>query len=204
LAVQNWGKCYYSVDHEGESVVLNVDCESYLRVPSLEDDSVLMSHTCEQLIKNKNVTKIRLSQKRDYEYSIEETSTLKEVALYFNELSKKPELFALETYEGKAHLPSVSKWVMELKNLLIVQLKSDPIGAFIHLIHLKRNVDIALERTLNKNEEDEIHRIKIFVDNVHKKLEQMRMILLVKNDLPGYSEGDRTIYSCQLFTERSC
>ncbi len=194
MAVQNWGKCYYSVDHEGESVVLNVDCESYLRVPSLEDDSVLMSHTCDQLIKNKNVTRIRFSQKRDYEYSLEETAILKEIALYFNELSKKPELFTLETYQGNAHLPSISRWVLDLKNLLIVQLKSDPISAYIHLTRLKRDVEIALERSLTKDEQNEINRVKVLVDSILDKLEKTRMITLVKNELSGYTEGDRTIY----------
>ena len=93
-----FGTCMYSIEREGQSVVLDVDATSYLRIPSLEDDSVLMSHIIEQLIKNKNVTRIRFSQKRDYEYDEEQINILKEVAFFFNDLSRKSELFSIQSY----------------------------------------------------------------------------------------------------------
>lgn len=190
----SFGKCYYSVDKEGESLVLNVDCDAYLKVPSLEDDPVLMSHTCDQLIKNKNVSKIRFSQRRDYEYGYEETKILKEVALYFNELNRKPELFSIQTYEGNAHLASVKKWVLEIKNIILVELKSDPVGAFIHLKHLMRDLKIAYQRSLNKDEGNEIQRVLLFIESLISELSQLKLFRLLKDELAGHKEGDREIY----------
>jgi len=194
LTKSKFGTCYYSVDNEGESVVLNVDCEGYLKVPSIEDDSILMAHTCDQLIKNKNVSKLRYSQKRDYEYSFEETQILKEIAFIYNSLSKKPELFSLQTYEGKAHLASVNRWIIEIKNIIIVELKSDPVGAYVHLKYLHRDVKIAVDRSLTKDEQDEIQRVLIFIESLMDKLGKTKLIKIVKDDLLGYKRGDRSIY----------
>ncbi len=190
----SFGKCYYSVDKEGESVVLSVDCDSYLKVPSLEDDPVLMSHTCDQLIKNKNVSKIRFSQKRDYEYGYEETKLLKEIAFFYNDLSRKPELFAIQSYEGRSHLASVSRWLIEIKNVVIVQLKSDPIGAFVHLKHMHRDMKIANDKALTLDERNEIERVMLFVESLISQLEQLQLIKIVKDGLAGHEPGDRSIY----------
>jgi archaeal flagellar protein FlaI len=194
MVESGFGNCFYSVDREGQSVVLNVDCNSYLKIPSLEEDSILMSHVSDQLIKNKNVTKIRFSQKRDYEYSSEETEILKEVAFFYNDLSRKPDLFSLKSYEGRAHLASVQRWLIEIKNIVIVQLKSDPLGTFVHLKHLHRQMKIAYERSLTKDEEEELNKIMSFVGNLITEMQELKIINLTKEYLPGHKEGDRAIY----------
>ena len=189
-----FGTCMYSIEREGQSVVLDVDATSYLRIPSLEDDSVLMSHIIEQLIKNKNVTRIRFSQKRDYEYDEEQIGMLKEVAFFFNDLSRKPELFSIQIYEGRANLASVNRWLLEIKNIIIVQLKSDPISAYTHLKHLSREIKIAFQRSLTKDEGDEIEKILSFIDSLIEQMSQLKIIKLVKEFIPGHQEGDRSIY----------
>ena len=189
-----FGTCMYSIEREGQSVVLDVDATAYLKVPSLEEDQVLMSHVVEQLIKKKNVTKIRFSQKRDYEYDEEQTSILKEVAFFFNEVSRKPELFSIQTYEGRAHLASINRWLLELKNIVIVQLKSDSISAYTHLKHLSREIKIAYQRALTKDEEEEIEKLLSFTEELIEQMSNLKIIKLVKEDLPGHKEGERAIY----------
>ncbi len=194
MVKSGFGNCFYSVDREGQAVVLNVDCNSYLRIPSLEEDSVLMSHISDQLIKNKNVTRIRFSQKRDYEYGYEETEILKEVAFFYNDLSRKPSLFSLQSYEGRAHLASVQRWLIEIKNIVIVQLKSDPLSAFVHLKHLHRQMKIAFERSLTKDEEEELEKVMNFVNTLITEMQELKIIKLAKDYLPGHKEGDRSVY----------
>ncbi len=188
------GNCFYSVDSEGEEQVLSVDCSEYLRVPSLEDDPVLMSHTCDQLIKNKNVTKIRFSQRRDYEYGFAETKILKEIGELYNELSKKPELFSLSAYAKKTSLPSISRWIVEIKKIIISELKADPVKAHFELKHIFREIKIAYERALTKDEQEDISRLQVFVESLLNKLASTKLFVLLKKELKNYTYGDRSIY----------
>ena len=60
---ENWK---YEVIREGEDIIIKVDCEKFLRAPSLEDDNVYMSHIIDTLLEVPNATKIVLYQKRNY------------------------------------------------------------------------------------------------------------------------------------------
>ena len=81
------------VIREGEETILTIDCEEYTRIPSIEDDPITMSKTCELLIEVKGVTKIVFTQKRNYEYDYGQTLLLAEVAKLYNQLTKRKDLF---------------------------------------------------------------------------------------------------------------
>ena len=75
LVDQNKQPFTYDVLREGEDVTLRIDCEAYLRSPSLEDDPVLMAKAIDILMEAGTVTKIVFTQKRDYEYDFNQTTT---------------------------------------------------------------------------------------------------------------------------------
>ena len=82
----------YDVAREGEDVVLIIDCEEYSKLPSIEDDPVTMSKTCDLLLEVKNTTKIVFTQKRNYEYDYDQVQLLREIASLYNQLIKKVRL----------------------------------------------------------------------------------------------------------------
>ena len=56
----------YELIREGDERVLKIACEAYNKVPSLEDDPIIMSKVIDILVKVKDATKIVFTQKRDY------------------------------------------------------------------------------------------------------------------------------------------
>ncbi|MCH8329088.1 MAG: hypothetical protein IIB81_01700 [Nanoarchaeota archaeon] len=79
----------YDVIREGDDVILSVNLEDYPRVPSLEDEPVVMSKACDMLIEVKDATKIVYIQKRNYEYDYEQTLMLSEIAKIQNNFVKQ-------------------------------------------------------------------------------------------------------------------
>ena len=70
----------YDIVREGEDTILMVDLEEYHKVPSLEDDPVVMSKTCDLIIEAGKITKIVFTQKRNYEYDYSQTLIIREIA----------------------------------------------------------------------------------------------------------------------------
>ena len=56
----------YDILREGEEIILKIDCDTYIRLPSIEDDPLVMAKVVEIIAQTGNVTKIVLSQKRKY------------------------------------------------------------------------------------------------------------------------------------------
>ena len=79
----------YDVIREGDDVILSVNLEDYQRVPSIEDDSVVMSKMCDMMMGVKDTTKIVLIQKRNYEYDYTQTELLREIAQLYRKLIKR-------------------------------------------------------------------------------------------------------------------
>ena len=95
----------YDLIKQGEETILRIDCESLSYVPSLEDNTVVMSKTIEILMEAGVVTKIVFVQKRDYEYDFYQTQLIKEIAKLYNDLAKRQDLF--EYYSVG---PECTKW----------------------------------------------------------------------------------------------
>ena len=53
----------YDVIREGDDVIISVNLEKYPKIPSVEDDSIVMTKTCTMLIEVKDATKIVFLQK---------------------------------------------------------------------------------------------------------------------------------------------
>ena len=83
----------YEIMREGEDTVMRINYENAPMVPSLEDSPTCMSKTMDNLIEARNVTKIVFVQKRDYEYGLEETGILLEIAMLYQRLSREKDYF---------------------------------------------------------------------------------------------------------------
>src|SRR3989344_2613206 len=70
----------YDVAKEGEDIILRIGMEGYPGIPSLEDDGKVMARTVDILREAGNVTRIVYTQRRDYEYPLEQAQMLVEIA----------------------------------------------------------------------------------------------------------------------------
>src|SRR3989344_8803734 len=186
----------YELVREGDERVLKIACEAYNKIPSLEDDPIIMSKVIDILVKVKEATKIVFTQKRDYEYGLNQTLLLIEIAKLFQQLYRERDKLSL--FEAGKD-PRFREWYMEkqniINNILYFELKQDPVGAFVKIKRLIRDERIGKE-TLQNNE------LKIFQEKyinilayLKNAIEKAKLIEILKPELEGYDETTRELYN---------
>ena len=185
----------YELVREGEEVILMIDCEDYFKLPSIEDDPLTMSKTCDLLNEVSNATKIIFSQKRNYEYEFSQITLLQEIARLYAKLTKQKEIFS---YNALIFDPQCNKcaggWYAELRHIISDMLRSDPIGSYVELKRMIRRERIKEEATVDercvKCENKFISKLEYLLG----LLEKTKLIALAKPHISGYKLGDREVY----------
>ena len=95
----------YELVRDGEERILRIDADKYHKVPSLEDDPIVMNNTINMLIKEKEATKIIYIQKREYEYDLNQTLLLVEIAQVFGVTKQRVHQIWLDASRGQRILP---------------------------------------------------------------------------------------------------
>ncbi len=180
----------FQVVRQGDESILEGNFEGYPKLPSLEDDDAVMAMTVEELLRNPTVTKIVFAQKHDYEYDRAQTALLKEVALLYGQLAKAKDLYSLEALSAKGLKDAYS----EVHRLLLIELKSDPIGCYVELHRLVRKIRIALDRALSNQEAAPLKAYLALLSPPLEKLEGTGLIQAVKDRVAGIEVGDRALY----------
>ena len=120
----------YEIVREGEDTILTIDCEAYFKIPSIEDDPLVMSKTCDLLNEVSSVTKIVFSQKRNYEYDFNQVVLLQGIAKLYAQLTKQKDIFSYNALISDPQCTKcVGSWYAELRHIISDTLRSDPIGA---------------------------------------------------------------------------
>jgi type IV secretory pathway ATPase VirB11/archaellum biosynthesis ATPase len=184
----------YDIIREGEEVVLRIDCEKLGYTPSIEDNPVVMAKTVDLLMESGTVTKIVFVQKRDYEYDYQQTQMLSELAMFYNQLVKRKEIFSYYALG-----PECMQWFhpryAQLQMKFFRMLKEDPLGAYVSLIREIRDQSIEMEKTLDARLANCYKKYIELLNSFIANLDRLRIIAVSKPYLPGYRQGDRSIYS---------
>ncbi len=185
----------YDVIREGEETILMVDLEEYSRVPSLEDDPICMSKTCDLLIEVGEATKIVFVQKRNYEYDYHQTSLLQEIAGLYQRLTKRKDFFSYTAMlTDKRCSRYTNAWYAAVQNIISNLLRSDPLGAYVELKRIAREERIKVQKSLDENlilcGEKYIKTLTTLIN----LLEKTRLVAISKPHLAGYAVGNREIY----------
>jgi len=185
----------YEIVREGEDTILKIDAEEVSFVPSLEDNDIVMSRTCDMLIENSGVTKIIYSQKRDYEYDYEQTKMMAEIAKLYNQLAKQKRMLSYPEGMGNFSQPVAIKY-NELKSILFGLMKKDPIGCYVEVKRLlrKEKIDATKEALANKIPPKVQERYIHILSYLTKMFENTVLMKAVKPWIAGYVLGDRSIY----------
>ncbi|MBS3176105.1 type II/IV secretion system ATPase subunit [Candidatus Woesearchaeota archaeon] len=181
----------YEIIREGEDVILRIDYEGYVIVPSIEDNAIVMARTLDVLTEVGHVTRIVFVQKRDYEYEGMQVELLLEIAEVYKRIIKMDWSYAMLATKTS---PALANMVYAtLQNIVYNLLKSDPIGAYVELVRLERRLELHMEKE-KRPVQKQIEDLLDVLDQILKMLEGVQLIQLVKEDIPGYHLGNREIY----------
>ncbi len=185
----------YDILREGEEVILMIDLEQYPHIPSLEDDPVCMSRTCDILAEAGNVTKIIYTQKRNYEYDYNQTLIIQEIAGLYTQLTKKKGLIS---YSGFLEDPKCGRWSGEwytkAQNIIANSFKRDPIGTYVELKRIVREERIKLDSSIDESYIKCSNKYIVLLQYLMSLMEKTRLVVIAMPSLSGYKVGDREVY----------
>ena len=185
----------YDVVREGDDVIISVNLEDYHRIPSLEDDGVIMSKICDMLIEVKDATKVLFIQRRNYEYDYNQTSMLREIARLYAQLTKRKDAFSYAALLSDTKcLRWIDTWYSTIQTLLSNLLRSDPIGAYVELTRIARDERINMEKSVDDDFLKCSEKYLKILDYLIKILGGTKLISTAKPYLAGHKVGDREIY----------
>ena len=186
----------YEIIREGDDIILRINYEGYAIVPSIEDSAAVMTRTIDILLEVGRVTKIVFSQRRDYEYEMDQAELLLEIADAYKKMIKMNLSFAsLASQTSPAFAQSI---YTTLQNILYNLLKSDPLGAYVELMRLERRMELRMEKE-TRQEQKVIENFMSILDKLLQLFESTQLIQHCKTLVSGYHLGDRSIYRT-LFT----
>ncbi len=174
-----------------EGGVLRMNCLGSIYGSSLEDSDVIMSKVMDVLVAEKKITGIILAESREYEYDFPQTKLLLEIANALTEIMREKKIISVKNFgrAGAGCENLFSAWYSWASDLATVQLRSDPVGAYVNLTRELRHAKI---KAASHN------CYAFYVANVLEPLrtilENCSLIQTAKPYLDGYHIGDRSIY----------
>lgn len=190
----------YEVVKEGEDTILMFDMEACSYAPSIEDVPVCMAKVIEALAETGIVTKIVLTQKRDYEYDYYQTQLLHEISKVYNIFTKQKDVFGYQALGADAGVVRYYNAIFaEIQRIIFNTLKSDPLGAYVELHRMDRRERTRIEHAVDPRLLPYEKKVLSILNYAIKELEKTKLITIAKPYLPGYNIGDREVYR-RIFT----
>lgn len=181
----------YEVIREGEDILLRINCETLSYFPSIEEEPRAMAMVIETIAEAGTVTKIILTQKRDYEYDYEQTELLVEIAKVYKRIAKQ-KITGLINPLCQKHIGI--KYI-QLQNIIFNEIKTDPISAYEDLKRISYKESRALKKTeLNSTAKKCLSEYLNAVQEIIYLLEQTKLIKQTKDQLSKHKKGNREIY----------
>ncbi len=183
----------FELVQEGAEEVMKINAIKWPYSPSVEDNSAVMGFVVDKLLSAPHVSRLIFKQRRNYTYDYKQTQMLVEVALLYDHFVRQKKVFGPSALGGLD--PRFLQMRSNAVNYLIFNLmKTDPIGAYVELKRLIRE-----EKILSKNDVDvrTSESRQVYLNTllyIYTLLGRTKLIDSVKDELDGYSIGDRSIY----------
>ncbi len=180
---------------EGEDEILKINYEAVSYIPSIEENHLVMLDAIEKLAENPSISRLIFSQRRNYNYSYEETQLLIEIANIYNYFVRSKKATSLQNFG----LPSDSPQVLgqrfdPLRYIFFSLLKSDPLGAYVELKRLIRKNNIILKSYTDINQKKSLQVYLDLLNQIFEQFDKTQLINLAREFLPGYTFGNREVY----------
>ena len=189
------GTCGYELVKEGQEDVMRINCLKCSYTPYVADSPVCMMRTIDKLVEAPSVGRIIFAQKRNYEYSYEQTQMLVEIANLYNHLVKQKRALSLSAMgtgvECTRCFPSRHA---DVQYIIFNLLRSDPLGAYVELKRLIREAKIRLKKW------DDVKCVEceqVYTDLLSYLFDlfgKTKLISIAKPYLSGYVLGERSLY----------
>ena len=183
-----------SIVKEGQEDVMKINAEAWSFAPSIEDVALCMAATIDKLVESPSVARIVFSQRKQYSYDYMQTQMLIEIANLYKMLVRQRRLVTLSdlpvTAESAVYLPS---WRARMQEIVLQLLRQDPIGAYVELKRIVREEKINNARMPAGVAESHSAYIDT-LNQVITLLEATKLMASVKDEIAGYSIGDRSLY----------
>jgi type IV secretory pathway ATPase VirB11/archaellum biosynthesis ATPase len=182
----------YEIKREGAEDVLYINYLKFPFSPSIADSPEVMEKVVDLLSENPNVSRIVLSQQKNYNYDFEETSYLLEVASIYVSLLKQEKILTREKL-----ILNQEKFFSARYNQLfsfLYLLKRDPVFAFFELKKYLIEAKVFLEKISISEKRDQINYISL-LEKVFELLGSTRLFKKLAIYLNDYKKGNREIYS---------
>lgn len=187
------GECFsFETYKEGEDLILRVDAEECPFFPSIEDSAMCMSAIIDKLVEVSGITRVVISQKRDYEYDYGQVRMLAEIGKLRNQLIKQQVIFSLSTLFGMFPGRGGERRSYELRNIIYNKLRNDPVEAYVELRRMYRQEKLEAERSQGR--EPSLARYISILESLLSALEKTELMAKAKPHLQERKEGDRSIY----------
>lgn len=173
--------------------ILKMNCLGSIFGFTLEDSDIIMARVIEKLVEEKKVVGIVLAETREYEYDFEQTKMLAEVAKLITEVVKEEKLLSIKNIATEPCTKFIPEWYGWLRDLVTIQLRGDPIGAYLNLTREIRHL-----KTKMVSSEEYRDCIAYYIQNallpLQSKMEKCSLIQKSQPYISGYHIGDRTLY----------
>jgi archaeal flagellar protein FlaI len=181
----------YEVQREGGEDVLYINYLGAPYVPSLSDYPDIMERTIDILMQNPNVSRIVFVQQKNYNYDLEETSLLLEIASLYSYLIKSEKILLQEKLilNCPSYFPSRYNQMFSFLYLL----KKDPIAAYAELKKIIIESNILKDKVEFSCKKDQLKYITLLKE-ILKLVEETKLIQKILPYLDDYKKGDREIY----------
>ena len=184
----------HEVVKEGPEEVIHINYESYPRIPSIEDDAIVMSSVIEKLSQASSVSRIVFHQKKKYEYNYIQTQLLAEVAQIYNHFIKQKNILTQAALEVFGPIPDSASRIRNLQNVVLNLLRTDPIGAFVETKRLLREEKITLSKNPPQEYVSLLQPYLTVLTEIYTLLAGTKLVQAAKDNLEGYSIGTREVY----------
>ncbi len=183
----------YQVIREGGELILKIDCESCTFFPSIEDNKTTMALVIGILAEVSNVSRIIITQKREYEYDTTQTQILTEIARLYKQLVRHKIAYDLLSEEDcRKH---VSGRYAELHDIIYNLLKSDPIEAYVTLLKVsERENNLIKQGAILPEAAPCLQKYYRLIEEIVQKIQELKIIQSLKQFLPEYKDKGREIY----------
>ena len=180
----------YEITREGEDIILKINCENLSYFPSIEEEPKAMAMVIETIAEAGTITKIILTQKRDYEYDNEQTEMLLEIAKIYKIITKQKPTGLLS--------PECQKQIgikyIQLKNIIFNEIKTDPLSAYEELKRIIYKETYKIKKTQNITAKKCLTEYIKIAQQITSQLEQTKLIQTTKDHLTEHTKGNRELY----------
>lgn len=182
----------YEVEREGGEDVLYVNYLGAPYSPSIADSAEVMARTIDSLIENPNVSRVVFVQQKNYNYDMEETSALIDLANIYVHLIKQEKVLSQE----KLSPSSPESFPQRYNDLFsfLYYLKQDPVFAYHEL---KRNIiemKISIDKSQTTYKIEQVNYLRL-LEKILGMISNLKVIQVLSPYFSQYTGGNREIYT---------